>query len=52
MNQPNRRPHLKVVYFDPEKNAETVMPVDQCPKEFLSYRGWTKGFHTDIKAGR
>ena len=46
INQPNRRPHLNVVFYDPETNKEQTMPVDQCPKEFLSYRGWTKGFHT------
>jgi hypothetical protein len=49
INQPNRRPHLNVLYYDPETNAERTLPVDQCPKEFLSYRGWTKGFHTVYK---
>ncbi len=49
INQPNRRPHLNVVIYDPEKDTETTVPVDQSGKAYLSYRGWTKGFHTDLK---
>ena len=49
INQPNRRPHLNVVIFDPEKNTETTLPVDQSGRPYLSFRGWTKGFHTDIR---
>jgi hypothetical protein len=46
LNQPNRRPHLNVVIYDPEKDTETTMPVDRSPQAYLSYRGWTKGCHT------
>jgi hypothetical protein len=49
INQPNRRPHLNVVIYDPEKNTETTLPVDQSGRPYLSYRGWTKGFHTDYR---
>ena len=49
INQPNRRPHLNVLIYDPEKDTETMMPVDRSPKPYLSYRGWTKGFHSTLK---
>ncbi|MBP7141870.1 MAG: hypothetical protein KBA71_08170 [Opitutaceae bacterium] len=47
MNQANRRPHLNVVIYNPEKDTETTLPVDQSGKPYRSYRGWTKGFHTE-----
>ncbi len=49
INQPNRRPHLNVVIYDPVKNTESTLPVDQSGKAYLSYRGWTKGYHTDYR---
>jgi hypothetical protein len=49
MNQPYRRGSLNVVFYDPGKDEQQIMPVDKCPKEFLSYRGWTKGFHTQYR---
>lgn len=49
INQPNRRAHLNVVIYDPEKGTETSLPVDESGRPYLSFRGWTKGFHTDIR---
>lgn len=49
LNQPNRRPHLRVVIFDPETGRERTVPVDESGKAYLSYRGWTKGFHTTYR---
>lgn len=49
INQPYRRDRLNVVYYDVLKDEERTMPVDQCPKQYLSYRGWTKGFHTTYR---
>jgi hypothetical protein len=49
MNQPNRRPKLKVLYYDAKTDREDLRSVDDCPKPFNSYLGWTKGFHTAYK---
>ncbi|MFZ5831419.1 MAG: hypothetical protein ACOY3P_15145, partial [Planctomycetota bacterium] len=49
MNQPYRRTSLKVLYYDREKDQEQMRPVDDCPKPFNSYLGWTKGFHTSYR---
>ncbi len=46
MNQPNRRSRLKILYYDPVKDEEQMMHVDDYPGTFRSYIGWTKGFHT------
>jgi hypothetical protein len=50
MNQPNRRPHLRVTIYDPEKDTEATVPVDRSGKAYLSYNGWTKGFHTELRS--
>jgi len=49
INQPNRRPYLNVVIYDPETQTETPLPVERSGKAFLSYYGWTKGYHTDVR---
>lgn len=46
INQPNRRPHLNILSFDPVTGNEKMLPVDESPAQFYSYRGWTKGYHT------
>lgn len=51
INQPNRRAHLNVLYFDSATGAEKMIPVDQSPAKFYSYRGWSKGYHTVYQAG-
>jgi hypothetical protein len=50
INEPNRRPNLNVVIYDPEKDTEETMPVDRSPQSYRSYRGWSKGFHTTYRA--
>ena len=52
INQPNRRPHLNVLIYDPYKDTEEMMPVDRSPQPYLSYRGWTKGYHTTYTPAR
>lgn len=49
INQPYRRPSLRVLVYEAETDQEKLLPVDQCTREFLSYRGWSKGFHTTYR---
>lgn len=51
INQPNRRPYLNILSFDPATGEEKMIPVDQSPAKFRSYRGWTKGYHTTYRPG-